>query len=146
MSQKYKAGDRHASTWCPGSLTCESNFGKILLNFGYIYWSHTKCPCKLSFTLSLNGRFCFGNNQRLPVIPSALQRHATTLRPCGQSRPDDVKLTSWVIMAVVQGAAKCAVKSQVTMSNSHPITHDLLGRLRRSIHHSIQRMGLHQPF
>ena len=22
VSQKYKVGDRHANTWCPGSLTC----------------------------------------------------------------------------------------------------------------------------
>ena len=35
--QKYKVGDRHASTWRPGSLTCESNFCNILLYFVYIY-------------------------------------------------------------------------------------------------------------
>ena len=43
-------------------------------------------------------------------------------------------------------AAKGAVKSQVTKSSSHPITPDLLGRSRRSLHHSMQRIGFHQPF
>ena len=146
VSQKCKVCDRHTSTWRPGSLTCGSNFCKIVLNLGYIYWSHKKCLCKLSFTLCLNGRFCFGNNHRLPVITSALQRPPATLRRLDiQSRRDDVKLTSWVTMVKV-GHQKGGVKSHVTMSSSHIITLDLLARSRRSLHHSIQRMGFHQPF
>ena len=120
---------------------------KILLNFGYIYWSQ-RVPVNPCLTPSLNGRFCFDNNQRLSVIPSALQRHAATLRRLtGQSRPN-VKLTSYVTMTTVEGVVKGAVKPHVTMYNTHPITPESGSTwpIATILHPSIQRLGFHQPF
>ena len=75
--------------------------------FGNIYWSHTKFPCKLSFTHSSNGIFLFWQQ---PAIAGQFSNHATW--PCWHEMSS--KTTTLPHSTALLKCSFCFVQSDLT--------------------------------